>query len=65
METTGAHLIRGATLAFRSLDDASAEPVMSTVEFNSPAAAEFTLSTMSEKELHRRLQWAKTSAGIA
>ena len=63
-ESTGAHLKRGATLAFRPAGDA-AEPIRTTVAFNSIEAAEFAIGTMSEKELHRRLAWAKTEAGIA
>lgn len=62
VETRGAHGIRGATLAFRGGE--GDEPVLTPVEFNSPAAAEFAITTMSAKELRRRLQWAKTAAGI-
>jgi hypothetical protein len=64
VETTGAHLKRGATLAFRPAEE-GAEPIATTVTFNSVEAADFAITTMSEKELHRRLAWAKTSAGIA
>lgn len=63
-ESTGAHLKRGATLAFRATGE-GAEPIRTTVSFNSIEAAEFAIGTMSEKELHRRLAWAKTEAGIA
>ena len=63
-ESTVAHLKKGAVLAFRPVDDAAAEPIRTAVEFNSDAAAEFAIRTMSEKELGRRLAWAKTDAGI-
>lgn len=64
VESTGAHLVRGATLAFRPTGEPTAEPIPTPVEFNSPAAAELAISTMGDKELRRRLQWAKTAAGI-
>ncbi len=63
-DSTGAHLKRGATLAFR-LAEPGAEPVRTAVTFNSIEAAELAIGTMSEKELLRRLAWAKTEAGIA
>jgi hypothetical protein len=63
-ESTGAHLKRGATLAFRPQGGA-ADPIRTTVSFNSIEAADFAIGTMSEKELHRRLAWAKTEAGAA
>lgn len=63
-ESTGAHLRRGATLGFRPAGDGG-EPILTTVTFNSLEAAEFAIGTMSEKELHRRLAWAKTEAGVA
>lgn len=62
--STVAHLKKGAVLAFRPADDAGAEPLRTAVEFNSAAAAEFAIRTMSDKELQRRLVWAKTDAGI-
>jgi hypothetical protein len=64
VETVGAHMVKAATLAYRPVDDAAAEPLVTTVAFNSPAAAELALSTMSEKELTRRLAWVKTSSGV-
>lgn len=64
VESKVAHLKSGAVLAFRPGDDPDAEPVRSNVEFNSFKAAEFAIRTMSEKEIHRRLNWAKTDAGI-
>lgn len=60
-----AHLKDGAVLAFRPADEPDAEPVRTSVDFNSARAAEFAITTMSEKELRRRLEWAKTDAGIA
>ncbi|HET7230624.1 MAG TPA: hypothetical protein VFJ16_11515 [Longimicrobium sp.] len=64
VESKVAHLKSGATLAFRPAGEPDAEPVRSNVEFNSFKAAEFAIRTMSEKEIHRRLSWAKTDAGI-
>jgi len=61
----GAHMRTGAVLAFRPSGDPAAEAVRSTVEFNSPEAAELAIGAMGEKELGRRLEWAKTSAGVA
>src|SRR5690606_2473739 len=46
-----AHGRRGAVLAFRPADDAGAEPLFTTVTFNSMDAAEFAISTLGEKEL--------------
>jgi len=60
-----AHLRQGATLAFRPADEAAAEPIRTAVDFNSAQAAEFAIRTMSDKELRRRLEWAKVDAGIA
>lgn len=56
-----AHLRDGAQLAFRS--DAG-EPITAPIDFNSIDAAHLAISTMSEKELRRRLEWAKTAAGV-
>lgn len=64
VESTVAHLKKGATLAFRPTDDPTAEPVRTAIDFNSMAAAEFAIRTMSEKDLRRRLDWAKTDAGV-
>jgi len=63
-ERTVAHLKKGAVLAFRPADDPDAEPIRTPVEFNSAAAAAFAIRTMGDKELRRRLTWAKTDAGI-
>jgi hypothetical protein len=60
-----AHRRRGARLGFRPAEEPTAEVVLTPVEFNSDAAAEFAITTMSEKELHRRLRWALTDAGVA
>ena len=56
-----AHLRDGARLAFRP---EAGEPVTSAIDFNSIEAANFAIDTMSEKELRRRLEWAKTAAGV-
>lgn len=53
-----AHGKPGAVLAFRPADQPEAEPVPSTVNFNSQAAADFALRTMGAKELNRRLSLA-------
>lgn len=59
-----AHLKAGAVLGFHPADEPAAEPIRGNVEFNSTAAADFAIRTMSEKEIGRRLEWAKTDAGI-
>ena len=64
VESKVAHLKSGAVLAFRPADDAAYEPVRTAIEFNSFRAAELAITTMSDKELRRRLDWAKTDAGI-
>jgi hypothetical protein len=64
VESIVAHLKKGAVLAFRPADEPGAEPTRTPVDFNSAAAADFALRTMSDKELRRRLDWAKTDAGI-
>jgi hypothetical protein len=64
VETKVAHLKDGAVLGFRPADQPEAEPLRTAVQFNSLEAARFALGTMSEKELRRRLEWAKTDAGI-
>lgn len=56
-----AHLRDGAQLAFRP---EAGEPVTAPIDFNSIDAANLAISTMSEKELRRRLEWAKTAAGV-
>jgi hypothetical protein len=62
--STVAHLKKGAALAFRPADEPDAEPVRTAVEFNSFDAADFAIRTMSDKELKRRLEWARIDAGI-
>jgi hypothetical protein len=58
-----AHGRPGAALAFRSAG--SADPgVRSTITFNSFAAADFALRTLSLKELRRRLDLARVAAGV-
>jgi len=63
-EAVVAHMRKGAVLAFRHADGPACEPVRTTIAFNSQAAAELAIRSMSEKELRRRLDWAKTSAGV-
>lgn len=58
-----AHGRRGAILGFRPADDGEAEPLLSDVDFNSDEAADFAISTMSTKELLRRLNLAHVTAG--
>ncbi|HEY0016009.1 MAG TPA: hypothetical protein VGC13_06805 [Longimicrobium sp.] len=59
--TKVAHLRDGAQLAFRGEAGAT---VTAPIDFNSLDAAGFAIRTMSEKELRRRLEWAKTAAGV-
>lgn len=63
VETVGAHRRMGAKLGFRPADDREAEPLVTPITFNSDAAAEFAITTMSEKELRRRLEIARSAAG--
>ena len=62
-EATVAHMRRGAVLAFHPAGEAAAL-VKTTIVFNSQRAAELAIHAMSDKELRRRLDWAKTSAGV-
>ena len=64
VESDVAHLRRGATLGFRPAGGAQAEPLLTPVTFNSPEAADFAIRTMADKELIRRLNWARTEAGL-
>jgi hypothetical protein len=59
-----AHLRDGAQLGFRPAGE-PAGAVTAPITFNSMQAAEFAITTMSEKELRRRLELAKTAAGVA
>ena len=56
-----AHGKPGAALAFAAADQPNAEPIASNVTFNSHAAAEFALRTMSVKELRRRLSLGRAA----
>lgn len=58
-----AHGKPGAVLAFRPAGGAEDEVVRSTITFNSRAAADFALRTMSVKELRRRLGLARAAIG--
>lgn len=58
-----AHGRQGAILGFRPAGEPDAEPLLSDVDFNSDEAAEFALSTMSTKELLRRLNLARATVG--
>jgi hypothetical protein len=62
--TKVAHLRDGAQLGFRLAADPAAT-VTAPIDFNSMEAAAFAIRTMSEKELRRRLELAKTAAGVA
>jgi hypothetical protein len=55
VDYTVAHGRRGTRLAFRPADRPDAEPIPSPVTFNSQEAGPFAVTTMSEKELKRRL----------
>ena len=63
MEAVVAHGKRGAVLGFRPAGDPDAEPLRSSITFNSPEAAEFALRTVGDNELRRRLSLARTAAG--
>lgn len=56
-----AHGRAGAALAFRPAGESEGS-LLSTVTFNSMAAAEHALRTMSEKEIRRRLSLARQAA---
>lgn len=58
-----AHGRVGRALAFSPVSGAAGDIVRTTLTFNSEAAADFALRTMSEKELRRRLTLARMSAG--
>lgn len=60
-----AHGRAGAALAFRPVGGRDDEEVRSTVTFNSVAAAEHALRTMSDKEIERRLSLARQAAAGA
>lgn len=62
MEAIVAHGRVGAVLAFRRPDEGG-EPLKSSITFNSDAAAESAVRTMSEKELRRRLSLTMEAAG--
>lgn len=63
LDQMGAHRRMGAMLAFRPADEPDAEPLLTSIQFNSIEAAAFAIGSMGEHELHRRLEWAKTAAG--
>ena len=58
-----AHGKAGAILAFRPSADADDGVLHSTITFNSQAAADLALDSMSDKELGRRLSLARKAAG--
>lgn len=58
-----AHGRVGKALAFAPVAGQPGDIVRTTLTFNSGAAADFALRTMSEKELRRRLSLARMSAG--
>lgn len=64
VETDVAHLRRGATLGFRPAGEEGTEPLPTAVTFNSMEAADFAIRTMADKELVRRLNWAREQAGM-
>lgn len=63
LDAVVAHGKVGAVLAMRPAADRDAEPIRTTVTFNSQAAAAFALRTLGVKELRRRLSLARTAAG--
>lgn len=62
VEAVVAHGKLGAALAFRPADQPDAEPLRSTVTFNSMEAAAATLRSLGEMELRRRLSLAQGSS---
>lgn len=64
VESSVAHLRKGAELVFVPADEEGAEPVHAGVTFNSTRAAEFAINTMADKELSRRLNSARMEAGL-
>lgn len=64
LETTVAHGRRGTHLAFRPADQPETEPILSTVTFNSVEAGNFAVTTMSEKEIKRRLAMAMATSRV-
>lgn len=60
----GAHFREGAKLAFAPAGEEGAEPLHTDVVFNSVEAADFAIRTMADKELLRRLNWARQEAGM-
>ncbi|HEX5521230.1 MAG TPA: hypothetical protein VFX29_06010 [Longimicrobiaceae bacterium] len=56
--TPVAHVRVGARLAFVPASEPDAEPLLTDVTFNSPAAAEGAVEHMSQRELLRRLSLA-------
>ena len=58
-----AHGRQGAVLAFVPADRPDAEPLRTSVTFNSSEAAEAAIRTMGEKELRRRLTLARAALG--
>jgi hypothetical protein len=58
-----AHGKPGAVLSFRSPGSPEGEYLRSGVTFNSMAAADFALRTMSDMELNRRLSLARMALG--
>jgi len=59
-----AHGKPGAQLAFVAADRPDAEPLLSTITFNSQDAAAFAIRTMGENELRRRLTLARASMAV-
>lgn len=59
-----AHGRPGAVLAFRRVGSTDAELLQTSVTFNSKEAASSAISSMGEKELQRRLENARASAGL-
>ncbi|MDQ3556633.1 MAG: hypothetical protein M3409_07625 [Gemmatimonadota bacterium] len=59
----GAHLRMGATLGFRPADAPDAEPLLTSIRFNSDQAAALAIGSMSDWELRRRLGLAQAEVG--
>lgn len=60
----GAHLRTGAVLGFRLADQPDKPPIATNIKFNSEEAAAGAVEQMGDFELRRRLEWARTAAGV-
>lgn len=62
--TRGAHLRMGARLGFRPVGEPNAEPILTSIKFNSDRAAALAIEQMGDFEMQRRLGLALGAAGV-